>query len=299
MRTHVTGAHRPQSTGEDHLGAATFTLFTVPSALCNGIAMDYTHRFSNRASWYARSRPSYPSEIITILEDELGFGYRHIVADIGSGTGLLTRVFLENGNRVFGVEPSDTMRSYAERDLGSYRNFVSVRGTAERTTLPRGCVDLVTAGQALHWFDPGKAAEEFSRITKPGGALCVVYNSRKNDRVGLAYEEIIAKCEKDRALVPEADEKYIARFFKGGRYSKFEIPNEQSLDFEGLLWRLLSASYMPPPGESRGYARLGKEVAKMFERLSSDGRLRLRYRTGIYVGKIAHSRRDRRCPEPS
>jgi SAM-dependent methyltransferase len=252
-----------------------------------GRTVDYTRRFTKRADWYASYRPGYPASVIDILEKEMGFGSRSVVADIGSGTGLLTRVFLENGNRVFGVEPNDRMRSYAERDLGGFRNFVSVRGTAEHTTLPSRSVDLVAAGQALHWFDPARAAKEFSRISKPGGRLCVAYNSRKNDKVGRAYGEIISRHARDRAKVPLADARYIARFFKDRKYSKFEVSNEQSLGLEGLLGRLLSASYMPPPDEERKYSRLRGDVTKMFEKFSSDGSLKLRYRTNVFIGRIA------------
>ena len=251
------------------------------------MATDYTGRFSRRADWYASCRPGYPARVIAILEKEIGFTSRSVVADVGSGTGLLTRVFLENGNRVFGIEPNDSMRAYAERDLGGFRNFVSVKGTAEATALPSKSVDLVAAGQALHWFDPGRAAEEFSRICKPGGSLCVAYNSRRNDRVGRAYGEIVRRYERDRAQVPEESAKYIARFFKRGECLKFEVPNEQSLDLEGLLGRLLSASYMPPPDEKRAYTRLRGDVTKMFERLSAGGTLKLRYRTRISVGRVA------------
>ena len=248
---------------------------------------DYTRRFSKRAGWYARYRPRYPARILAILEREIGFSGRRVVADIGSGTGLLTVTFLENGNRVFGVEPNDEMRSYAERDLGGYPNFVSVKGTAEHTTLPGKSVDLVTAGQALHWFDPDRGAKEFARICRQGGKLCVVYNTRKSDRVGRAYEEIVRRFERDRAKVPDADSNHIARFFKGGEFTKSEVPNEQSLDLEGLLGRLLSASYVFPPDGRLGRSELRRDVSEMFEKFSSGGRLKLRYRTSVFVGSIS------------
>lgn len=251
--------------------------------------MDSTLRFSKRADWYARYRPSYPPGILDILARELGFSKLDVVADIGSGTGLLARLFLANGNRVFGVEPNDRMRSYAERDLAGFGDFVSVKGTAERTTLPSGRVDLVAVGQALHWFNPGPAAREISRISKPRGCLCVVYNERINDRLGRAYRETVRKHERDRAkeIARTWNEKYLLPYFRSGKFSRFEIPNEQVLDFEGLLGRLVSASYMPSPEEKQSFAAMMKDVRGMFDSFSLEGKVRLRYRANIFIGRVA------------
>src|SRR5713101_2018251 len=114
---------------------------------------DFTHRFTGRGSVYGMHRPEYPRKIIDILRTETDFGQNKTVADIGSGTGLLSRLFLQNGNKVFCVEPNDEMRSFAKEGLSSYTNFVSIKGRAENTTLDNASVDLVTVGQALHWFD--------------------------------------------------------------------------------------------------------------------------------------------------
>ena len=247
----------------------------------------FTSRFDHRASFYSKYRPGYPRELLRILGREIGFDSRDVVADVGSGTGLLTRLFLENGNRVFGVEPNDEMRSYAEGALAGFRSFVSVRGRAERTTLPRKSVDLVTAGQALHWFDPAEAAKEFARISKPKGALCVVFNTRKDDRFGRAYRAVVDRHERDFAKVPDVDSEHLARYFKSGEYSEFVVPNEQSLDFQGLLGRLLSASYMPSPTDKKGFARLESDVRRLFGRFSTDGTVKLRYRTEVYLGRTA------------
>lgn len=245
---------------------------------------DYTRRFSKRADSYASYRPSYPVGIIPLLEKEVGFTSRQVVADIGSGTGLLTKVFLRNGNKVFGVEPNARMRYYAVRDLGGFASFVSVRGTAEHTTLPGKSVDLVAVGQALHWFDLDRAAREFHRISKPGGSLCAVYNRRRNDALGRAYEKVIRKHERDWAAVPGSSMKRLKHFFRDGRYTKFTVPNEQSLDFDGLLGRILSSSYMPPPDEGRDSSEVRRDILRVFEEFSSNGRVKLRYRTDVYVG---------------
>src|SRR5438309_10456873 len=96
---------------------------------------DFTHRFTGRASDYSMHRPGYPGQILDILKTECGFDQDKTVADIGSGTGLLSRLFLRNGNKVFWVEPNDEMRSFPEQGLYSSPNFVSINGRAEDTTV--------------------------------------------------------------------------------------------------------------------------------------------------------------------
>src|SRR6266850_4933000 len=105
-------------------------------------------RFSSRVANYVRYRPGYPPAIIDLLETECGLTSGSFIADIGSGSGKLTELFLENGNVVFGVEPNAAMRVAAEEILEAYFGFRSVDGTAESTTLASASVDFVTAGQA-------------------------------------------------------------------------------------------------------------------------------------------------------
>jgi ubiquinone/menaquinone biosynthesis C-methylase UbiE len=130
---------------------------------------DSTQRFSSRVDNYVKYRPTYPEAIIDLLKTECGLTPDSIVADIGSGTGLLSRLFLKNGNRVYGVEPNREMREAGERLLRDYAHFTSVAATAEATTLVDRSVDFVTAGQAFHWFDLDRVAIEFPRILKPRG----------------------------------------------------------------------------------------------------------------------------------
>src|SRR5437868_5043297 len=140
-----------------------------------------TTRFSNRVQDYAKYRPGYPREMFELLKDECALFRHTYIADIGSGTGILARYFLEEGNIVLGIEPNAEMRAYAERDLAGFKKFSSVDGTAEVTTLPNTCVDMVTAAQAAHWFDFPKARAEFVRILKPGGWVVLAWNERELD----------------------------------------------------------------------------------------------------------------------
>lgn len=253
------------------------------------MSRDSIRRFTQRAYFYSKYRPGYPGKMIGLLEWETGFSPEAIVADIGSGTGLLTKLFLKNGNKVFAVEPNDRMRSHAEEDLSAFKNFISVKGTAERTTLQKNSVDLITVGQALHWFDQERAFKEFSRILKPRGKLCVVYNEWKRaGRFMRGYEKVVKRNQRNRAKVPNLRPKYMARFFNGGKCSRFSLPNEQVVGYSGLLGRFLSASYMPTPAEGESYAKLEKDVRKLFDSYSSGGRVKLRYHTNIFIGEVAN-----------
>ncbi len=248
---------------------------------------DFTRRFTGRAVAYSTSRPNYPHQILDILRTEIGFDETYITADIGSGTGLLSQVFLENGNRVLGVEPNDEMRTAAEKSLGMFPTFSSIRGTAEHTGLERASIDVVIVGQALHWFDCEASSREFARILKTNGHVCVVYNDRNNeDSFMKDYDQIVRKYARNRASVPTIDGDYLSRFFKGGKYSKFSLTNEQLLDFEGLLGRITSASYMPNPSDGDQFALLSEDISRLFQTYRKLGKVRMLYDTTVLLGKI-------------
>jgi len=251
------------------------------------MAEDFTRRFTGRACFYSISRPGYPDRILDILRKEIGFDESLIIADIGSGTGLLSELFLTNGNRVIAVEPNDDMRIFAEKSLGKYPNFLSVRGTAEHTSLENASIDLVSVGQALHWFDCEVSSREFARILKASGHVFIVYNDRNNkDSFMRDYDQIVSKYARNRANVPNIDDGYLSRFFKNGKYSKFSLPNEQLLDFEGLLSRMTSASYMPSPADEQQFALLREDVACVFNKYERLGKVRMLYDTTVFLGRI-------------
>ncbi len=211
---------------------------------------DPTQRFSARAEDYIRYRPSYPPAIVELLRRECGLTPQWTIADIGSDPGNLTRLFLENGNRVLGVEPNREMREAGERLLGGYLGFTSVDATAEATGLPDGSAELVAAGQAFHWFDLDQARGEFRRILRPPQWVVLVWNER---RVGgtpflEAYERLLEVYGTDYAQVRHrdaADATALDRFFSPGGYERASFENVQLFDFEGLRGRLLSSSYAP------------------------------------------------------
>ena len=135
-------------------------------------------RFTSKADIYKKYRPTYPTELIDYLYAQAGFSKESIVADIGSGTGIFSRLLLERGNRVYCVEPNGDMRQTAEKDLSSFENFYTVGAPAENTGLLERSVDFVTAAQAFHWFDRQRFKSECRRILKDCGKVLLVWNIR-------------------------------------------------------------------------------------------------------------------------
>jgi SAM-dependent methyltransferase len=248
-----------------------------------------TTRFSDRVDNYIKYRPHYPAEIIPFLTQNGMLDKQSVVADIGSGTGISCEMFLENGNTVYGVEPNAEMRAAAERLLGHRTNFKSVKGTAEDTTLPAASIDLVTAGQAYHWFDPQKSRAEFKRILKPGAYSVLIWNDRKTESTAFlkAYEALLQEYSTD---YKEVDHKNVSgpkldEFFGKGNWAEKIFPNYQYFDYEGLKGRLLSSSYAPARGHPRHDPML-QALSALFKAHEHNGKITIEYDTRVFYGKL-------------
>ena len=242
-----------------------------------------THRFSDRVADYVKYRPDYPREMLTILQREAGLHKDWIVADMGSGTGISSILFLENGNTVYAVEPNREMRRAAEMLLTAQPKFISIDGTAERTTLPEGSVDLVFSAQAFHWFDPVPTKMEFERILKPGGKIALVWNQRDElDPMQQAYETLLAGLIEGYSNLSHRnlDAAGIAGFFAPNPMLHAEMPHRQIFDLEGLKGRLLSSSYAPKSGTV--FELLMQGLERLFGEFQQDGRVEFKYRTNLY-----------------
>jgi SAM-dependent methyltransferase len=253
---------------------------------------DAKQRFSNRVADYVRYRPSYPSALIGLLREECGLRPDHVVADVGSGTGILSRMFLENGNRVFGVDPNDEMRRAGEEFLSGFAEFSSVNGSAENTTLSDGCVDFVLTGQAFHWFDPVAARAEFARILRPGGLVVVIWNERLLDSTPFlrGYEALLQSFGKDYAQVSESYPRLaqIQAFFPHAIAHK-SFGNFQEFDFAALAGRVRSSSYMPQEGDANS-APMMAALRELFNTTQQSGRVRMDYTTQVYLGPLGATR---------
>ena len=248
-----------------------------------------TQRFSCRVDNYVRYRPGYPREVLDLLKKECGLTADSVIADIASGTGIFTQVLLENGNRVFGVEPNAEMRRAGEEFLRSYSRFSSVAGTAEATTLPEHTVDLAAAAQAAHWFDREKARREFVRILKPGGWCVLLWNERRTDSTPFLreYEQLLLTHGTDYQEVRhERTTAEIAGFFSPSPFRSIALETRQDVDYAGLEGRLLSSSYTPTPDHAN-YEPMLRDLRRIFDSHQIHDRVSLEYNTLVYYGQLS------------
>lgn len=250
--------------------------------------IDPTTRFTNRVDNYVKYRPSYPASIINLLESECGLTRETIVADVGSGTGFMSELFLKLGNKVFGVEPNPGMRAAGERLLAKYPSFVSVNATAEATTLPNESIDLIVAGQAFHWFERAATKLEFKRILKPGRWVVLVWNGFhvETSAVVRGYHELLVQYGTDYQEVSrEIQTCDIEDFFSPRQVRQARFPYKQVFDFDGLKGRLLSASYAPQPADPR-YDDMIEDLRGVFATNQQHGTVDFDYETEVYYGQL-------------
>lgn len=247
--------------------------------------MDQTRRFSNRVSDYILYRPQYPIGLIPLLEKKIGLTSQAVVADVGSGTGISSIPFLNNGNVVYAVEPNLEMREAAEEIHQDDSNFKSINGTAEATTLPNASVDLIFSGQAFHWFDLERAKIEWQSILKPDGHIVLCWNQRNDKTPFLSDYEAILKQHissyRDVQHRNITNEK-IQAFLEPRKLKVHVLPNYQKFDLQGLKGRLMSSSYCPVAGKEHDL--LMSAMEQLFQKHHQQNKITFDYETYVYIG---------------
>jgi SAM-dependent methyltransferase len=247
-----------------------------------------TERFSGRVEHYRRYRPSYPRAAIDLLARQCGLTPGAVVADVGSGTGILSEQLLERGARVIGIEPNDAMRAAAEARLGAEPRFRSVAATAEATTLPGESADLWLAAQAFHWFDAPRARTEALRVLRAGGFAALLWNERPPEPGAFfaEYEALLRRHAAEyTAIAARRVDEASMRGFLGATMQVARFPNPQNLNYVGLEGRLLSSSYVPAPGHPEHEPMLAG-LRTLFERYSRDGEIVYPYETRVYYAQL-------------
>jgi len=251
---------------------------------------DSTERFSSRVADYVRYRPDYPPALLDWLHQDIGVPTETLVADIGAGTGISTRLFLAAGHPVIAVEPNAAMRKAAEQLLApDYLRLKLADGTAEATGLADNSVGLVAAAQAFHWFDTTAVRREWARILQPEGMALVFWNSRLLDASPflIGYEQLLLEFGTDYTEVAERyqDDDTMRAWFGEGLRGMARLPNVQRMDYDGLRGRLLSSSYAPQAGHPRHPAMLDA-LQQLFDAHAVDGQIAFEYQTRAFVGTL-------------
>lgn len=258
----------------------------------SGGSVDPRERFSTRVENYVRYRPGYPEAVVDAIAERSGNVSATCVADVGSGTGIFSRLLIDRGFSVCGVEPNAEMRAAAESLLGNDDRFTSVNGSAECTTLPDASVDLVTAAQAFHWFSGEATRAEWSRILRPRGLVALVWNVRNvaASEFMSGYEALLRELGTDYAEVSHegVDDARLRALFGHGAFERLTFPNAQTFDLVGLVGRVESASYAPDAGHPN-YGPMMERLRQLFEASQSNGTVAFEYETRLFIGPIASS----------
>lgn len=248
-----------------------------------------TERFGDRVDDYRRYRPGYPPALTDWLIREAGLVAGDAVADIGAGTGLLTRDLLAAGLRVQVIEPNAAMRAAADAELGAIPGYTSADGTAEVTGLAPASVRLLTAAQAFHWFVPDQARAEAQRVLAPGGMAALIWNVRRIEGAfALAYEALLmSHCPDYAAGQPhQASTGEIGTFFGDALPRTASFAYLQRFDHEGLKGRLLSSSYTPKVGDPAREPLLAA-LRVLFDAHQRDGRVAFEYDCRAWIAAMA------------
>jgi len=255
---------------------------------------DSTQIYSTKAQKYARCRPDFNHDAIVNFIEISDLTKNSVVADIGSGTGMMTRHLLDHFKTVYAVEPNDAMRQVAEIDFDERPNFQSLSAPAEHIPLSENSVDLITVGQAIHWFQPKSALSEFQRIAKPGtwlllATITTMDANLKNAIGDIFTEENGIPRKSNQAPSGEAPVSY---YFANGMYENRLFPHLHPETWESFLGGIGSASYAPDE-DHPCYQNFERATRRVFDRFSQDGILRWQIATEISYGYLKERRSSR------
>jgi SAM-dependent methyltransferase len=250
--------------------------------------MDNTQRFTTKAGVYAAHRWDYAPQAIETLITMTGIDAHTAVADIGAGTGMVTRHFVERGIRTYAVEPNAAMRRFAEATLGHFPGFTRIAAVSDATGLPTASVDLITVGRALHWLPVESTQREFQRILKPGGWLATMGVSCTDKALTEACEALRSAENGWELTASKASRPAVAlaEYTGANPLHEIHVPAAVTETWPQFLGRMLSFSSAPDP-DSELYARNVEAAAVVFNQFAVAALLTITVSTDITYGQLA------------
>lgn len=156
-------------------------------------------RFNGFADIYDQHRPQPPVVLTNILTQLLGDTMPALVVDLGSGTGLSTRMWAGIAREVIGIEPNADMRRVAEEQTPASAGIRFQHGFSTRTGLPDEAVDIICCSQSFHWMEPETTLAEAARVLQPGGIFAACdcdWPPVMHWQTEMVYHELMARVGK-------------------------------------------------------------------------------------------------------
>lgn len=247
--------------------------------------------FDNKAALYAANRPSYSHHVLEYLQKNLGFSSSALGADIGCGTGQLTKILAKYFNSVYAVEPNTSMMQECQKYLQNYKNIHYICNSSENTNIDSNKLDYISVAQAFHLFYTSESLQEFKRILKPNGYLIIIYNMKNHTSdLFLKNEEILLKyCPlyKREFHATEFERDSFQKCFTKDSYQYhfFSNDNTEYLDHDTFINRTLSASYAIPKSNP-SYSYFVQDLEKVFSEFSVNEKVEMELSTVIYSGYL-------------
>lgn len=253
------------------------------------MASNNVERFTNRVDEYERYRQRYPAdEVLVRLRSWCGLDPLWRIADVGAGTGMLSEVFLANGNPVTAIEPNAEMRAACERLQSTWPQLKVMDGTAEETGLANASMEVVAAGRAFHWFDHARALPEFRRVLVPDGwvVLVSIGRAKDNTRQTAAFEQLLVDFGTDYKYIRGGYRVHenLSEMFPGELHQD-QIHGEQTASWDELLGFTMSLSVVPTR-EDPNYTGFERALRGWFDEFASDGVLRIVTTCWISAGRF-------------
>ena len=247
-----------------------------------------TQRFTGRAQDYDRYRMRYPTDaVLAYLRNTCGLSSQHFIADVGAGTGMLSEIFLANGNAVVAIEPNAEMRAVCMKLQEHWPDLTVTDAIAEATTLADHSVDIVAAGRAFHWFNLDLAIPEFRRILKPDGWVALLSAGRSHDAndQARAFEQLLQDYGTDYTYIRSGYRVHERLEEIFSELHQVTFAGTQQLDWSSYLGQALSLSITPRPLDP-SYPAFEEALRNQFNRYAIEEQITVPTNCWVAAGRL-------------